>query len=104
MDAYHVLTTTDSREEADRLGRLAVEARFAACAQVAGPINSTYWWKGAVETATEWHVWLKTTGTRVEELIALIRSNHSYDVPECVCVPVEDGSEAYLNWIEESIK
>jgi periplasmic divalent cation tolerance protein len=100
MDAYHVLTTTDSRDEADRLGRLAVDARLAACAQVQGPVTSTYHWQGAVETATEWHVWLKTTQARLDSLIELIRANHSYDVPEIIASPITAGNPAYLDWIE----
>jgi periplasmic divalent cation tolerance protein len=101
MDAYHVLTTIDSSEAANRLGRLAVDARLAACAQVAGPVTSTYRWQGEVETATEWHVWMKTTGAQVEPLIALIRSNHSYDVPEIIASPITAGNPAYLAWIVE---
>jgi periplasmic divalent cation tolerance protein len=99
MDAYQVLTTTDSQEEAARLGRLAVERRLAACAQVAGPVTSTYWWQGALETATEWHVWLKTTRARLDSLIALIRSEHTYDVPEIIATPIVAGNPAYLEWI-----
>jgi periplasmic divalent cation tolerance protein len=99
MDEHHVLTTTDSREEADRLGRLAVGRRLAACAQVVGPVTSTYWWQGAIETATEWHVWLKTTGARLDSLIALIRSEHTYEVPEIIATPIVAGNPAYLEWI-----
>jgi periplasmic divalent cation tolerance protein len=99
MDAYHVLTTTGSREEADRLGRLVVVRRLAACAQVEGPITSTYWWQGSMETATEWHVWLKTTAVRLDSLIALIRAEHSYDVPEIIASPITAGNPAYLDWI-----
>jgi periplasmic divalent cation tolerance protein len=101
MDAYHVLTTTDSREEAERLARLAVEARLAACGQVAGPVTSTYWWQGSIETASEWHVWLKTTGQRLDALIDQIRSNHSYDVPEIIASPIASGNPPYLEWIAE---
>ena len=100
MDAYHVLTTTGSQEEAATLGRLAVEQRLAACAQVEGPITSTYWWQGSVETATEWHVWLKTTGTRLDSLIDLIKTKHSYDVPEIIASPITRGNPAYLEWID----
>jgi periplasmic divalent cation tolerance protein len=100
MDFYHVLTTTSSAEEAAKLGRLVVEQRLAACAQVAGPITSTYWWQGRIETATEWHVWLKTTAIRLDDLIAVIRSNHSYDVPEVIASPITAGNRAYLDWIE----
>jgi periplasmic divalent cation tolerance protein len=99
MDAYHVLTTTDSREEADRLGRLVVDQRLAACAQVAGPVTSNYRWQEAVETATEWQVWLKTTAARLDALVALLRSEHTYDVPEIIASPITAGNPAYLEWI-----
>ncbi len=99
MDAYHVLTTTDSQEEASRLGHLAIEQRLAACAQVDGPVTSTYWWQGSMETATEWHLWLKTTGARLDSLIDLIRTEHSYDVPEIIASPITAGNAAYLDWI-----
>src|SRR5437016_1538375 len=64
-----VSTTTDQREEADDLADLVVERRLAACAQVVGPITSTYWWKGDRESAEEWLILMKTTGARQEELI-----------------------------------
>src|SRR5260370_7722930 len=54
-----VQTTTDSRAEAVELARAAVAARLAACAQVAGPVASTYWWEGGMERAEEWLVLLK---------------------------------------------
>lgn len=101
MDAYHVLTVTDSRDEAAQLARLAVDQRLAACGQVAGPVTSTYRWKGAVETATEWHVWLKTSAARLQELIAMIRANHHYDVPEIIASPITTGNPDYLAWIAE---
>ncbi len=94
-----VITTVASREAADLLGRGAVEARLAACAQVVGPITSTYWWQGAVESAEEWQVLFKTTTDRYAELEAHIRSHHSYQVPEILCTPVSAGNTSYLSWL-----
>ena len=100
MDWVQVATTTGSREEADRLTRSAVERRLAACAQVAGPITSTYWWNGTVETASEWQCLLKTSGARLDELRAHLESEHSYETPEIIATPIVGGSAAYLAWIE----
>ncbi|HEV3069074.1 MAG TPA: divalent cation tolerance protein CutA, partial [Streptosporangiaceae bacterium] len=61
-------TTTDSRAEAVELARGAVEARLAACAQVSGPVASTYWWEGAVERAEEWLLTLKLPATGYQAL------------------------------------
>src|SRR5919199_2017718 len=94
-----VTTTTDSREDADRLARLAVDSRLAACAQVLSPITSTYWWEGKVERADEWMVLLKTTSGRAEELIARLQAEHTYDTPEIVATPIVAGNPAYLDWI-----
>jgi periplasmic divalent cation tolerance protein len=96
-----VVTTTASREEADALARGAVEARLAACGQVAGPITSTYRWQGAVETAQEWQVVLKTTRERYPALEAHLRDRHGYEVPEILCTPVIAGNPAYLRWLTE---
>jgi periplasmic divalent cation tolerance protein len=100
MDFVQVVTTTETREEADRLVRSAVERRLAACAQVIGPITSTYWWEGTVETASEWQCLLKTTAGRLDELRAQLESEHSYETPEIVATPIVGGSPAYLGWIQ----
>lgn len=101
MHAEHltVLTTTDSAEKAEALARGAVDARVAACAQISGPVTSVYRWEGAIETAPEWQVLLKTTAARYEGLEAYIRSVHDYDTPEIIATPVVRGGADYLAWV-----
>ncbi|MBV1853669.1 divalent-cation tolerance protein CutA [Catellatospora tritici] len=94
-----VVTTVDSRAAADVLATVTVEARAAACAQVDGPIRSTYRWQGAVESAEEWRITFKTTAAAYPRLEAIIRDNHSYDVPEILCTDVTTGHPAYLAWV-----
>src|SRR5579863_9029129 len=96
-----VQTTTDSRAEAMELSRAVVEARLAACAQVAGPVASTYWWEGGIERAEEWLVLLKLPAARLAELTAFLTERHSYDEPEIVALPIVAGSPSYLSWIRE---
>lgn len=98
-DYIEVHSTTDSREEADKICAAVVEARLAACAQVTGPIRSTYWWQGKIERADEYFLMMKTTRDRFEALAALIRENHSYETPDIVAVPILEGTEDYLAWI-----
>jgi periplasmic divalent cation tolerance protein len=96
-----VQTTTDSRAEAMELGHAAVEARLAACAQVAGPVASTYWWEGGIERAEEWLVLLKLPAARLGELTAFLTERHSYDEPEIVALPIVAGSASFLSWLSE---
>jgi periplasmic divalent cation tolerance protein len=106
MEAIYlqVTTTTDSRAEAERLSRVVVERRLAACAQVVGPITSTYWWKGSMETAEEWMAVMKTTEEQSADLIAAIKAEHSYETPDIVAVTIVDGLADYLNWISQETR
>lgn len=94
-----VETTIDDRDAADRLAASVVEARLAACAQLVGPIRSTYWWDGAATTDEEWLIVMKTAADRLDDLVAHLRGAHPYDVPEIVAVPVVGGNPDYLDWL-----
>ena len=96
-----ILTTAGSQAEADRIAEALVHRRLAACVQIAA-ISSTYMWKGSVTREAE-HLLLIKTPTRLYQGVeALIRELHSYEVPEIVQLPIEQGSAGYLNWISES--
>ena len=98
-DKKIVLTTAGSKAEAQKMARALVERKLAACVNVVGPIESVYRWKGAVETAEEFLCIVKTTAAAAENVQAAITELHSYEVPECVVISIEDGSQEYLEWI-----
>ncbi len=102
-EAKIVFTSTGSREEAQRLARALVDAREAACVNIVGPVESVYRWKGAVETAAEWLLVIKTTATAVERVQATLRRLHCYELPEYLEIAVEGGSAEYLAWIGEAV-
>lgn len=99
-DVVVVTTVTDSQEAAQQIANLLIERRLAACAQVSGPITSTYWWEGEIESATEWAVAAKTTAGKAGEVRAAIVAAHSYDVPEVLETPVLAGHPPYLAWVQ----
>jgi periplasmic divalent cation tolerance protein len=100
----HVQTTTDSRAEAMELAHDAVQARLAACAQVAGPVASTFWWEDGIERAEEWLLMLKLPADRYTELAEFLLDRHSYDEPEIIATPIIAGSAGYLDWIDEETR
>jgi periplasmic divalent cation tolerance protein len=99
-----VQTTTDSRAEAMELAKAAVEARLAACGQVAGPVASTYWWNDELERAEEWFVFFKLPADRYEALAAFLAERHSYDEPEILATPFVAGSPSFLTWVTDETR
>ncbi len=95
-----VVTTTDSEHAAATLARGIVDARLGACVQVS-TIRSFYRWEGDVQDDPEWRLEIKTTAAVLDRLVAHIRDNHGYDVPEVIATPVVGGNPAYLSWLDE---
>lgn len=94
-----VLTNAPSREVADQMARALVEQKVAACVNVLGPCVSTYRWKGAIETAEEVPMLIKTTRARYPELEQAVQRLHPYEVPELIALSVSCGLPAYLAWV-----
>ncbi len=103
-DKRIVLTTAGSSDEARKIARELVERRLAACVNIVEEVQSIYRWEGKVENAREWLLVIKTTDAMFAAVRDTISELHSYDLPECLLLPVEDGSAAYLEWIGESVR
>jgi periplasmic divalent cation tolerance protein len=103
-DKIVVLSTCASEAEAETLARSMVEQRLAACVNVIPRIRSYYRWKGALESAEEWLLLIKSSRDRFHELMAALEKAHSYEVPEVLALQVVDGAANYLNWIEVSLR
>jgi periplasmic divalent cation tolerance protein len=104
MSEYvQVTTATGKRQDAEQLASELVSRRLAACAQVSGPIVSTFRWQGKVETAEEWVCTVKTTIAQLDAIQSLFGEIHPYDVPELIATSIVDGSDAYLRWLSEQV-
>ena len=103
-DKLLVLTTTGSQAEAEKIAHALVDRRLAACVNIVPKIQSVYRWEGKVETAEEYLLLVKTRQGRETDVCAAIRELHSYELPECVVLSIEDGSAEYLKWIADSVR
>jgi periplasmic divalent cation tolerance protein len=104
MDGFiQVTTTTEKREDAERIARTLVESRLAACVQIVGPITSIYRWKGKIETAGEWLCLIKSREENYGAVEQAVRSLHPYETPEIIAVPVTAGSRDYLDWLRTEL-
>jgi periplasmic divalent cation tolerance protein len=95
--------TTGHREEAERIAEALVRQRLAACVTLIPDVESTYWWEGRVVRDREVLLVVKTSRAKWPALMRAVKEGHSYQVPEIIALPIVDGSEAYLQWLEQSL-
>jgi periplasmic divalent cation tolerance protein len=98
-----IATTTATRDEAEQIARMLVDARLAACAQVAGPVKSVYHWQGKVEEGDEWLCTLKTREDLFSKVESAIREVHSYQCPEIMATPIVAISDDYRAWLDREL-
>ena len=103
-DKRIVLCSAGSEDEARKIARHLVDERLAACVNIIPWIESIYRWQGKLESSGEWLLLIKTTVERFPAVRDAIRDLHSYELPECIAISIEDGSSGYLEWIAQSVK
>ena len=103
-DTRVVMTTCGSLDEGRSIAQALVDRQLAACVNIVPQVESIYRWKGEVETSSECLLLVKTTAAAFERLRETLGKLHSYDVPECIELTVDDGNEAYLDWVAGSVR
>ncbi len=101
IEAIVVFVTTGSEQEAKSLARKLVEQRLVACANIFPTIQSIFQWEGQVTEEQESLLMLKTTSSTFEQVESVIKTHHSYEVPEIIALPIQRGSEDYLSWVRQ---
>ena len=98
-----VVWCTAEAEQGMALVRALVDESLIACGNVIPGVTSVYRWEGAVETAAEVILMMKTTTERLPALKARISELHDYDVPEVLVSSITDGSAPYLDWVRQQV-
>jgi periplasmic divalent cation tolerance protein len=99
-----VLITAANKAQARTIAAALVRHKLVACVNVIDCVSSLFWWKGKVDKAVEVLMVAKSTRVKLSRIIALVKSLHSYEVPEIIALPVVGGNRDYLDWIDESIR
>jgi periplasmic divalent cation tolerance protein len=96
-----VFITTSSYEEARKIADTLVDRKKAACVNIVPKVNSLFRWKGKIEEAEESLMVVKTRAELFPEVVSLVKSIHSYEVPEIIALPVVEGNPDYLEWLKK---
>src|SRR5574337_708132 len=99
-----VLITTSSKDEAEKIGKVLVESRLAACVNIVEPVRSLFRWQGAIEHQEEALMLVKSRNDLLPSMIQVVKELHSYTVPEVIALPILAGSSDYISWLDESIR
>jgi periplasmic divalent cation tolerance protein len=103
-DKIVILSTCSGEDEGARLARMLVEERLAACVSVVPGMRSYYRWQGAIETAGECLLIVKTSRALFDEVRAALEKAHSYEIPEAIALPLVEGAPNYMNWLQLNLK
>ena len=98
-ELIEVITVTAELADAQRIAALLLDRRLAACTQIHGPLESSYWWNDRIETAREWQLVAKTKADLYAEVEGAIRESHPYDVPEILAIGIVGVSAGYRMWL-----
>ena len=97
-----VFVTTKDKHEARAIATGLLEKKLIACANIVKGVESLFFWEGKIDEADEVMLILKTKASLMEEIIKTVKSLHSYQVPEIIAVPIQEGNQPYLDWVNES--
>jgi len=103
QDFIVVYVTAGSTEEGERLAQALVDERLAACVNRVSGVRSVYRWEGKLEQSEEELLIIKTRMELFGRLEKRVRELHSYSVPEVIALPIVQGSDGYLRWLEEQL-
>ena len=99
-----IFVTVETRQEAERISNHLLTRKKVACVNMINGVNSSFWWKGKVDSALETLLIIKTVESVLDEVIKLIKEIHSYEVPEIIALPIIGGNDAYFEWIKNEVK
>ena len=102
-DTLMVFVTCESSDQGQRIAQAVVSEKLAACVNVLPAIRSCYMWQNNLTWSDEVLLLIKTTRARFGQLQERVLALHSYELPEIVGVPIEEGLPKYLEWITASV-
>jgi len=99
-----IFITTSNKKEAEKIAKALLKNKLAACVNILDRVKSIFRWQGKVDQANEALLIIKSHRKKLSKIIKLVKSLHSYEVPEIIAVPISGGYKPYLKWIDESLR
>jgi periplasmic divalent cation tolerance protein len=98
-----IFITTAAGEQAHTIANLLLQHRKVACVNILPGVTSLFWWNGTIDAAEESLLIAKTTASRIDDVVRLVKESHRYDIPEVIAMPIVGGNCDYLEWIDREV-
>jgi periplasmic divalent cation tolerance protein len=102
--AIVIFITASTETEAKKVAEKLLARRKAACVNIVSEVESSFWWQGKLGSTKESLLIVKTKASLLSEVVELVKSVHSYSVPEIIALPIISGNEDYLDWIDDEVR
>lgn len=99
-----ILVTAKDKQEAQKISAALIKAKLAACVNIVDKVDSIFFWERKVQKAKESLLIIKSTRAKFTRVTKLIKSLHSYKVPEIIGLPIISGDRPYLRWIDAALR
>lgn len=99
-----VLVTAKDKKEAQKISAGLIKSKLAACVNIIDKVDSIFFWAGKIDQAKESLLLVKSKKEKLPKIIKLVRSLHSYEVPEIIAIPIIAGDKPYLRWIDAALR
>jgi len=99
-----IFVTASSKKEAQKIGVSLIKQKLAACVNIIDKVDSVFFWENKVQKAKEYLLVIKSTRAKFTQIAKLIKSLHSYKVPEIIAFPIIVGDKPYLRWIDATLR
>lgn len=98
-----IFITASHKKEAANIAQQLLKKRLAACVNIIDKIDSFFWWQGKIDYSKEVLLIVKSSKSKINKIIKLVKSIHHYEVPEIIALPIIAGEKKYLSWLDECI-
>lgn len=99
-----ILVTAKDKKEAQKISVGLIKAKLAACVNIVDKVDSIFFWAGKIDQAKESLLVVKSKKEKLSQVIKLVKSLHSYEVPEIIALPIIAGDKSYLRWIDAALR
>jgi len=99
-----IFITVNNKKEAQKISGALIKHKLAACVNIIAKIDSLFFWKSKIDQAKESLLVIKSKKDKFPKIIKLVKSMHSYEVPEIIALPIIAGNKPYLRWIDASLR